>query len=313
MTKAIMIRVAVVLVGILLVLLGRGLFCYRGFYTPPPPRLPSYEHVVIPQAPSGEFYDEITEGEGIVLIDLAHENSFEIEELNVLLLRLISRDMTIRFLDAEDDLGKELIGKEILEEEEDEEADQNDGSVNKEEAEPEGEVAKELPDAFVIVCPGAEFSAEERGAISEFVEGGGKLLLIADPTRQSRLNSLSFDFGLLFEPDYLYNLKENDINYRNIYITHFVENEITEDLAKIVLYTAGSISSVDGGIARVDENTFSSLIETRRELSPIALTEEAKVLAISDFTFMAEPYNGAHDNNRLIANIADWLASPVTE
>lgn len=313
MTKAIMIRVAVVLVGILLVLLGRGLFCYRGFYTPPPPRLPSYEHVVVPQAPSGEFYDEITEGEGIVLIDLAHENSFEIEELNVLLLRLISRDMTIRFLDAEDDLGKELIGKEILEEEEDEEADQNDGSVNKEEAEPEGEVAKELPDAFVIVCPGAEFSAEERGAISEFVEGGGKLLLIADPTRQSRLNSLSFDFGLLFEPDYLYNLKENDINYRNIYITHFVENEITEDLAKIVLYTAGSISSVDGGIARVDENTFSSLIETRRELSPIALTEEAKVLAISDFTFMAEPYNGAHDNNRLIANIADWLASPVTE
>jgi hypothetical protein len=308
-----MIRVVVVLVVILLVLLGRGLFCYRGFYTPPPPRLPSYEHVVVPQVPSGEFYDEITEGEGIVLIDLAHENSFAIEELNVLLLRLISRDMTIRFLDADDDLGQELIGKEILEEEEDEEADQNEGSVNKEAAEPEQEVAKELPDAFVIVCPGAGFSAGERGAISEFVEGGGKLLLIADPTRQSRLNSLSFDFGLLFEPDYLYNLKENDINYRNIYITRFVENEITEDLAKIVLYTAGSISSVDGGIATVDEDTFSSLIETRRELAPIALTEEARVLAISDLTFMTEPYNGAHDNNRLIANIADWLASPVAE
>jgi len=313
LTKTIMIRIVIVLVGILLVLLGRGLFCYRGFYTPPPPRLPSYEHITVPQVPSGEFYDEITEGEGIVLIDLAHKNSFEIEELNVLMLRLISRDLTIRFLDVEDDLGKELIGKEILEEKA-EEADQNGEAASKPKEEPEEEeVAKELPDAFVIVCPGAEFSAEERGAISEFVEGGGKLLLIADPTRQSRLNSLSFDFGLLFEPDYLYNLKENDINYRNIYITRFVENEITEDLAKIVLYTAGSISSVDGGIARVDENTFSSLIETRRELSPIALTEEAKVLAISDLTFMTEPYNGAHDNNRLIANIADWLASPVEE
>jgi hypothetical protein len=312
LTKAIMIRIAVVLVGILLVLLGRGLFCYRGFYTPPPPQLPSYEHVVVPQVPSGEFHDEITKGEGIVLIDLAHKNSFEIEELNVLLLRLISRDITIRFLGAEDDLGKELIGKEILEEEA-EEADQDEEAASKENEEPEEEVAKELPDAFVIVCPGSEFSAEERGAISEFVDDGGKLLLIADPTRESRLNSLSFDFGLLFEPDYLYNLKENDINYRNIYITRFAQNEITEDLAKIVLYTAGSISSVDGGIALVDENTFSSLIETRRELSPIALTEEARVLAISDLTFMTEPYNGAHDNNRLIANIADWLANPVTE
>ena len=28
---------------------------------------------------------------------------------------------------------------------------------------------------------------------------------------------------------------------------------------------------------------------------------------------MTEPYNGILDNNRLIANIADWLASPTEE
>ncbi len=28
---------------------------------------------------------------------------------------------------------------------------------------------------------------------------------------------------------------------------------------------------------------------------------------------MTEPYNGILDNNRLISNIADWLAAPVEE
>ncbi len=96
---------------------------------------------------------------------------------------------------------------------------------------------------------------------------------------------------------------------RNIFVAEFKENEITKGLEKITLYTAGSISSADGGIAFVDENTFSSVIETRRGLSPIALAQESKVLAIYDLTFITEPYNGILDNNQLISNIADWLMS----
>ena len=142
---------------------------------------------------------------------------------------------------------------------------------------------------------------------------GGKLLLIADPTKQSKINSISLECGVIFEPDYLYNLKENEINYRNIFVTEFKENEITKGLEKIALYVAGSISSADGGIAFVDQNTFSSMIESRKRLSPIALVQEGKVLAVHDLTFMTEPYNGTLDNNQLIANIADWLASPTEE
>ena len=127
------------------------------------------------------------------------------------------------------------------------------------------------------------------------------------------MNSLSIKFRLIFEPDYLYNMKEHDINYRNIFVTEFKENAITNGLKKIALYTAGSISSADGGIAFGDENTFSSLIETRKKLSPIALANESKVLAIYDLTFMTEPHNGILDNNRLISNIANWLATPIEE
>ncbi len=287
MVKSIVIRVAIVIIGISVVVLGRGLFFYKGDYTPPPSEQPSYEHIVIPAAPSTEFSDVYEIGEGTILIDLAHDNAFDKEELNVLILRLISRGLTIKFLSPEDDLGAELLGEESEEEEllsEDEEKQGDEEEALEEELLGEDDEEEELPgaDAFIVICPQGEFSKEEMETIDEFVANGGKLLLIADPTRSSQINSLSLKFSLIFEPDYLYNMKENEINYRNIFITEFKENPISENLEKIALYTAGSISSVDGGIAFVDENTFSSLIETRKGLSPIALAQESKVLAIYD-------------------------------
>jgi len=313
-------RIAIVIAGILVVLLGRGLFYYSGFYSAPPTEMPSYEHIVVPEAPSTEYSDKVSEeGEGIILLDLAHDNAFDVEELNVLILRLVSRGLTIEFFSPGDDLEEELLGEEAEEEEllgeEAKEEELLGEEAEEEEILDEEDVEEELPgaNAFIIICPQAEFSEEERETVSEFVNNGGKLFLIGDPTRSSQMNSLSLKFGLIFEPDYLYNMKENDANYRNIFITEFKENEITGNLEKIALYTAGSISSADDGVAFGDENTFSSLIESKKKLSPIALANEAKILAIYDLTFIIEPYNGILDNNQLISNIADWLASPDEE
>jgi len=329
MIKSIIIRIAIVLAGIIVVVLGRGFFFYSGFYTPPLIEMPTYEAIAVPAAPSTEFADVYEEGEGIVLIDLAHDNAFDIEELNVLTLRLISRGLTIKFFNVGDDLERELLGKEELEEElpveeepldeeeellmEEEPLDEEEEELPVEEEPLDEEEELPVPTAFIIICPQIEFSEDERETIDEFVNNGGKLLLIADPTRRGEMNSLSLDFGLIFEPDYLYNMKENDANYRNIFVTEFKENPISKNLEKITLYTVGSISSVEAGIAFVDENTFSSLIETRKGLSPIALAQESKVLAIYDLTFITEPHNGILDNNQLISNIADWLAIPTEE
>ncbi|MBA7630158.1 hypothetical protein ES703_37668 [subsurface metagenome] len=276
-------RIVIVLIGILIVVLGRGLFYYSGFYHAPPSDMPSFEHIVVPAAPSTEFSDTYTPGQGTILFDLTHDNAFDIEELNVLISRLVSRGLTIEFLSKEEETNESLEEK------------------------------LEVADAFIIVCPQEEFSAEEREAVDGFLNNGGKLLLIADPTRSSKINSISVKFGLVFEPGYLYNMKENDANYRNIFVTQFTENEITKNLERIALYTAGSISSDNWSIAFVDENTLSSVIETRKGLSPIALSNESNVLTIYDLTFITEPYNGILDNNQLISNIANWLTSPAEE
>ena len=293
MIRSIVIRFAIVLILILIVLLGKTFYYYSGFYSPPPGEIPSYEQIFTPPAPSTDFSDSPTPMEGTVLIDLAHDNTFDIEELNVLTLRLISRGLTIESLTEEGELEEELL--------------------DEEEELQEEELAEKLAaaDAFIVVCPQQEFSKDEREAVEEFVNNGGKLLLISDPTRRGKINSLSLGFGLIFEPDYLYNMKEYETNYRNIFVSEFGENEITGKLEKIALYTVGSISSDNCSIAFVDQNTQSSLIETRKELSPLALADESKVLAIHDLTFIIEPYNGILDNNQLIANIADWLASPA--
>jgi len=309
--KSIIKRIAIVLIGILVVLLGRGLFYYSGFYSPPASEMPSYEHIIVPAVPSTEFSDVYEQGEGIILIDLAHDNDFAIDELNVLTSRLVSRGLTVEFLGEKGDQEEELLGR--VEKEKDEEDDSGKEPLGEEEnkkEDEEGDQEEELAtaDAFIIVCPQVEFSKEERETVNEFVTNGGKLLLIADPTRPSQISSISLKFGLIFEADYLYNMKENDANYRNIFVTEFKENTISKNLEKIALYTAGSITSTDRGIAFVDQNTFSSLIETRKGLSPVALAQESKVLAIHDLTFITEPYNGILDNNQLISNIADWLA-----
>jgi hypothetical protein len=156
---------------------------------------------------------------------LAHNNAFDKEELNVLILRLVSRGSTIKFLGAEDDLKKELLGK--VEEKPNEEV----------RVQPEEELKP--ADGFIVVCPQSEFSKEEIDTVEKSVKDGGKLLAIADPTRSDKINSLSLKFGLIFERDYLYNVKENEINYRNIFVSEFKGNAIAKGLKKIALYTTG--------------------------------------------------------------------------
>jgi len=260
-------------------------YFYEGKYVPSAIRKPSYEDITAVSTPhTSKFTDVYREGEGMVVIDLAHDNNFTLTELNPLRLRIVSRGYTIEYL------------KKDVEEE-------AKGSVSK-----KLEEKLRLADALVVLLPVASYSEKGVQLVREFVDKGGKLLLIADPTRPSNVNSLSSEFGLVFESGYLYNLTENEGNFRNIFIYQFGTDDLTKNLAKIVFYTAGYISPATNGIAFTDDNTFASVTETKGSLSPIALSSKSRVLAISDLTFMTEPYNTVYDNNQFVSNIADWLA-----
>ena len=125
----------------------------------------------------------------------------------------------------------------------------------------------------------------------------------------NHINSLAERFGITFQPDYLYNMVENDLNFQNIIIRNFSPDEITTDLTQIALYTAGSIKTSGTGLALTDANTRSSLVKRAETFYPLVKGGDGHVLAISDLTFMISPQNSIMDNDRLISNIADFLTA----
>ena len=255
-------------------------FFYQEAHVPGPVGLTNYEDISIPPIPlPSVFTDVYQKRAGVVVVDMVHENDFTLDELNLFLFRIISRGYTIEYL-QKGETRKSVLQKKLR-----------------------------LADGLVVILPSASYSEEEVKLVREFVDKGGKLLLIADPTRPGKINSLSAEFGLVFESGYLYNLKEHEGNFRNVFISTFETNQLTKKLTKIALYTAGYISPASNGIAFTDDNTFSSVTETKGRFSPVAHSAGAKVLAISDFSFMTEPHNSVYDNNQFISNIADWLTA----
>ena len=268
-------KIAFVLVIVVVAILLQTVFFYRGVYIAPPANLQDMGSINISFYTPGEFIDIYEKGNGTVLFDFAHRNNFEPEELNVLLCRIIARG-NFDYLEEDGNLEEELKNA----------------------------------SSFVVILPTGPFSEEEINETKHFVDGGGRLMMIADPTRESEINALSSHFGIIFWNDYLYNLKDNDGNFQYIFLTDFKDNNITKDLEKIVFYTACSIVSEGNGIAFTDENTYSSTKEIKGKYSPVVLANDLKVLAIGDLTFLMEPYN-VLDNDQLISNIADYLTSPV--
>lgn len=267
-------RLPFFLVLFALLLAGQVLLHYHGIYTAPPTAAHDVTGIEIPRASPTPFTDRYEVRGGTVLLDMAHENAYTPTELGSLLARITARGYGLEYLEEKEELGKKL----------------------------------RYADALVVIAPMEPFGPEEMALIRQFVEKGGRVVLVADPTREMDMRGISTTLGVVFEDDYLYNLKENDGNFRNIYIKDFRENAITRGLGKIALYTASSVTS-DGGIAFTDENTFSSVLEGKRGLSPMALTVDSRVLALGDLTFLIEPYDTVADNPRLISNIADFLTT----
>lgn len=178
--------------------------------------------------------------------------------------------------------------------------------------------------AYIIFSPSLVFSGEELRAIRQFVDSGGRLLVFSDPTRSlvsvdsytgamvispdvNYLNPVLAPHGLSFTSDYLYNLQDNEGNFRNVKFIDFSDNPITAGLKMVVFYGVHSIQTNTGSLlVRSDKNTFSSLTDQRGTFAPVALSENGQVLAAGDFSFLTNPYTQVADNGILLGAIADF-------
>ena len=267
--------------------IGALLFFYRGGYEPPPQvQIPFDEIQRVPAVP-GSFADRPSRQarDGVLLVDAVHRNSFRPAEVVSLLTRIGSRAYQVKYL--------------------------GDFSSN-DETDRTSQLEQGLrgADAFLVILPRDSYSSREAGLVEKFAAKGGEVLLIGDPTRRHDINSLAGRFGLDFQPDYLYNVHEHDLNFQHIYVRDFQPDQLTQGLEAIVLYTAGSVKSSGPGLAFTDNtNTRSSLTGQIEQFQPLVWGNRSNVLALYDLTFMIPPQDSILDNGQLISNLADFLTT----
>ncbi len=292
MKKLVLVLIAASL--LLLPVAARWLYYYDPGSSGPRPAVarPDLSQVTEPALAPQDFEDASTAGtSGVVLLDLAHENRVQMAELSVLQARLAARGQRLEPLSAVEELADSL----------------------------------RYARALIVVSPGTAWQADEMEQVVKFVEKGGRLLLITDPSRYevfydewgmfsaldadvAHINDLAARFGLVFQADYLYNTVQNEGNYRHIRFTDFSAHPLTEGLEQVVLLGAHSIISQEEGLVWTAGDTRSSSNERVGALTGAAVAAGGRVLAVGDLSFLLEPYNTLYDNDRFIANIADMLA-----
>ena len=284
---------------LILPILARTLWFYHGISIRPPVQTPDYESFAIPRPPvSTPQPEKVTAAAGkIMVLDYIHGNQFEPSELETLTIALTSRGARVEFDDGNLSLSTRL----------------------------------KYASAYVVISPTYAFTTEEIVQVQRFVSRGGRLLVFTDPTRGlagwdwytgnmymtpdvNAANALLAPFDITFTNDYLYNLIENEGNYRHVQYWQFGKNALAKGLTQVVFYSAHSVNT-DTGTALIlgDENTLSSRTDsggdpaTGSGLAAAAISEDENVLAIGDFTFLMPPYNQVADNGLLLSRIADFL------
>jgi hypothetical protein len=289
------------IIAVLLLVLptaGRWVWFNRGLYAPPtiPELDESQLGVSLPEySPAAE---EAVARAGRVVFDLGHDNNLLVDDLTPLRERLGARGATSLTYDGITSyLDSDLQGA----------------------------------NALVIAAPTIDYTEAEVSAILTFIEDGGRVLLVADPTRQipvpedqaldltaillpqsavPAINSVANPLGVVYFDDYLYNLIENEDNYRNVRLTAGENDQpLTEGLEKVILFAAHSVLSDGPAILVGDENTHSDLRTGESNLAGAVLSPDGQVLALGDLTVLASPYHTVMDNDRFLSNVVDWLVS----
>jgi hypothetical protein len=254
---------------------------------PPPLEIPEYDAAALAATPPparGEIKPSAGPGRGLVVIDAAHANRMDREDIGPVVDALVRKGHRVEFTDDDESLGSQL------------------------------DDAK----AFVVVDPGREFPDRDVRAVQRFTDRGGHLLVAGEPTRrqmsdtggqissrESKLTTLLSAYRMSVDTQYLYNLETNGGNYRHV-VADPPRNADLNDVGRVTLFTAAEVESRTGrtllrtarGTRRADSDT------TRRY--PVAVQQE-NVLVLGDSTLMRPGRYNVGDNERFLGHVVSFL------
>lgn len=184
---------------------------YRGTYDAPAAPDLQLEAITTPISSHTIFTEQPEIRSGVMVVDGAHDNEFDTAELVCLLSSMANRGINVDFMGVATGFGsfRSMISLERLE---------------------ALESKQRQAGSLVVIAPREPYTKQERGLVRRFVDKGGRLLLIGDPTRTQQINSLAEEFGLSFQPGFLYNQTDYDLNHRNRFVQDFFPDPVTEGL-----------------------------------------------------------------------------------
>ncbi len=283
----------IALAALILPAIARGFWFYRGVPNQPKISTPDYQALAISQPPleTPSAAENIKQTSGTVLFDFAHVNQYQASETQSLKEAIEKRGGKVEIITDSSLLSYKL----------------------------------KYASTYVVISPTYTFTEDETSVVQDYVNRGGRLLVFTDATRgvldynpftssavnypdTGAVNPLLSPFGITINNDYLYNVEENEGNFRNVFFDEFGKDELTFGLKQVALYGTHSVKSPSGlTLLRGTESTLSSINDAHDPTEGgAALSENGNVLAFGDFTFLTFPYHNVADNATLINNIADF-------
>ncbi len=172
--------------------------------------------------------------------------------------------------------------------------------------------------ALVVISPFFLYSDKEVQVVTRFLADGGRLLIISDPDIEGDAardtNSLAARFDVIFNEDYLYDTVDNDENFTHFFQGGFFDQAADLEGSRIAFYGGRSIDGAITPQVRSASTTLSSLRTGQTGFTTVALGglasnhSNGRVLALSDFDVLTDPYVTRHDNRRLLNFVANFLA-----
>lgn len=178
-------------------------------------------------------------------------------------------------------------------------------------------------DAFLVVSPRERFTSDELAGVEAFTDAGGRVLVMGDPPSVQATGglllglggvqetgpqtaSLGSTYGIAYGSGYLYNMADNDNNFKSIYARPAGGSDLTDGVDRVVM--RGAVPIRTAGATRALVASQGTQLSTTRETGQYAVVvRNDDIAAVGDTEFLTRENANVADNEELIGNLADFL------
>jgi flavodoxin len=193
----------------------------------------------------------------------------------------------------------------------------------------EFEDALETADALVVVDPATAYSESEIDAIDAFVDDGGRLLILAEPTRtsisggllgtqltaqESELTGLGSRFDVQFDTRYVYDQTQNDGTYQQVVAEPSGDGALSDSDtarldadAEIAFSVASEVQSTGDGDPVLVSGETARTAGTDDPRRHTLAVRDGNVLAVGDTSFATAGRYDVGDNEAFLTGIVEFL------